>query len=156
MNKNFVKHRKQIWNYSGFTLLEVLLVVSMVGLITAFSVVINYSFYVNNDIDVATLNTVQSIRRAQSLSFGVSHDSSWGIRTSGDQVVLFKGDNYAIRDTDFDEIFYLSNNVVINGLSEVIFEKFSGSPQSIGSITLTAPNNLSRIITVNEQGLVSY
>jgi len=141
---------------AGFTILEILLVVSLVTLIMAFSVVVNYSFYINNDIDIATLNTVQAIRRAQNLSIGVGQDSSWGIRVNGANVVLFKGSDYASRDTSFDEIFDLPNSVVVSGLSEIIFDKFSGTPQVIGSIILTAPNNLNRNVTINEHGVVNY
>jgi prepilin-type N-terminal cleavage/methylation domain-containing protein len=62
-NKYFIKLIKkmsgvrcQVLSVSrgGFTILELLLVVSLIGLIMAFSMVINYSFYINNDIDVAT------------------------------------------------------------------------------------------------------
>lgn len=145
-----------IGNSCGFTLLEMLLVVSLVGVIMSFSVFINYSFYINNDVDVATLNTVQAIRRAQNLAMGTAEDSVWGIRTNGDNVTLFKGAVYANRDTDFDEIFDLPKSVVISGLSEIIFDKLSGNPQSIGSIILTAPNDLNRSITINEKGVISY
>ncbi len=141
---------------SGFTLLEVLLVVMLIGSILSFSVVINYAFFINNDIDIATLNTVQAIRRAQNLSLGVAEDSAWGIRVNGSQVVLFRGTDYTTRDTGFDENFGLPGSVVASGLSEIIFDKFSGVPQAVGSITFTAPNNLIRNITINEQGVVEY
>jgi len=118
--------------------------------------VINYAFFINNDIDIATLNTAQAIRRAQNLSLGVEEDSVWGVRMSGSQVTLFKGGDYVTRDTNFDENFDLPDSVVVSGLSEVIFDKFSGIPQTVGSINFTAPNNLNRNITINEKGVVNY
>ena len=140
----------------GFTLLEILLSIAAITIIAGISIPIYQSFQVRNDLDIATVEIVQSLRRAQILSQAVDGDTSWGLKILSGNLTLFKGVNYAARDTAFDELFDVPTSITPSGVSEIVFSKFFGNPQPTGTVTLTSSANETRTITINEKGMVSY
>lgn len=140
----------------GFTLLEMLLSIAAIAVIAGISVPVYQSFQVRNDLDVAAVTIVQTSRRAQALAQAVDGDTSWGIRMQSGSIVMFKGASYAGRDAAFDEIFQVPTSIVPSGVSEIVFTKFSGHPQTTGSITLSSNTNETRNIAINAKGAISY
>ncbi len=139
----------------GFTLLEVLLAVAILALITGIGLPIFRSWQVSNDLDVAATITVQSLRRAQFLSQAVDSDQSWGVRIEPGQVIIFQGNSFATRNASKDESFNISGHITASGLTEVVFSKFYGLPQSSGTIIFSS-NNQTRTVTINSKGTVFY
>lgn len=140
----------------GFTLLEVLLVITTITVLAAISVPVYSFLQVRNDLDVATNTTLQTLRRAQTLSQAVDGDSSWGVKLQTADITLFKGTSYALRDTNFDEVYTLSGNVTPTGVSEVVFSKLLGDPNTTGTLTLTSTNNETQNITIGTKGQLDY
>lgn len=140
----------------GFTLIEVLLSVAIIGLLTGVSLPIYASFANRNDLEVTTENIVRSLRRAQSYSRGVNYDSQWGVAIQSGTIVVFKGATYATRDTAFDEATIIPNNVSTSGFSEVAFSKLYGAPSATANINLSTINNDTRTVTLNAEGMVNY
>lgn len=142
----------------GFTLLEVLLSIALLGLIAGFTTPIYSSFQNRNDLDIAISNTVQSLRRAQLLAQASSSDTSWGIKLQAGSLTIFRGSSFAARDSNFDEIYPMSTGITLSNLNEIVFDKFSGLPTgpSVGTITLTDPNNETKNITINAKGMFDY
>ena len=103
----------------------------------------------------ATVSIVETLSRAQILSQAVDDDISWGVYITSGSVILFKGVNYASRDITYDEIFEIPTNIVLSGLSEIVFAKFLGLPQTFGTIILTSNTNETRNIVVNSKGMVN-
>jgi prepilin-type N-terminal cleavage/methylation domain-containing protein len=140
----------------GFTLIEVLLAIVLISLLTAISIEAYYSLFYRNDLDVAKNQVAQALGRAASLSAASFRDSNWGVEISTNNVVIFKGITYAGRDQNYDEIYPIASSITPSGLSEVIFTKMTGLPQSTGTVTLTSANGDARNITINSKGTVSY
>lgn len=140
----------------GFTLIEVLLSVAIIGLLTGVSLPIYASFANRNDLEVTTENIVRSLRRAQSYSRAVNNDSQWGVAIQSGTIVVFKGATYATRDTAFDEATIIPNNVSTSGFSEVVFSKLYGAPSATATINLNTINNDTRTVTLNAEGMVNY
>lgn len=140
----------------GFTILEVLLSLALIGLIFTISAPVIFSLQSRNDLDVAAAEIVQTLRRAQVLAHGMDGDTSWGVRAQQGNITLFKGTNYAVRDANFDETFDVPRGINFSGLQEVVFLKFSGEPQDAGNMILTDPANETRTISINTKGLVNY
>ncbi|PKL72750.1 hypothetical protein CVV26_00625 [Candidatus Kuenenbacteria bacterium HGW-Kuenenbacteria-1] len=145
----------QLKTSQGFTLLEAMLSVALITIIAGISFPISQSFQNKNNLDVATNEIVQTLRRAQVLSQAINGDISWGMHITIGNITLFKGESYAIRDIAFDEVFEIPTNIIQSGLSEIVFAKFTGFPQTTGIITLTN-NNEARNIIINNKGLIQY
>lgn len=145
-----------IMKNAGFTLIELLLSISVIMIIAGMSAPIYQSFQVRNDLDIATVTIAQSLRRAEVLAQAVDGDTNWGVDIRTGSITVFKGASYATRDTAFDELFDVPTSITPSGASEVVFAKFTGVPQTTGTITLTSNANETRIITINAKGTVSY
>jgi len=140
----------------GFTLLEVTLVITLIALIASIGLPIFQNIQVRNDLDVATNITVQSLRRVQFLARAVDGDMSWGVKINTGEIIIFKGASFLTRDPSFDELFKISENILISGINEFIFNKFSGLPQIYGLTTFTSINNETRTINLNQKGTINY
>ena len=141
---------------AGFTLIEILLAAALVMLISGFSIPLYQSFQVKNDLDITANTWVQTLRRAQVLAQAVDGDMSWGAKKVSASLVLFKGADYATRDTNFDEIFLVPTTIDASGVTEVVFTKFTGLPQTTGTTTLTASTAQTRVININAKGTLTY
>ena len=140
----------------GFTLVEVLLSVTIISMLVGLSLPVYKSFQDRNDLDLTTESIANSFRRAQVYAGAVNGDSQWGVEVQGSTVTLFKGATFASRDTSYDEVTTIPGNMAVSGLSEVLFSKLSATPNTTGSVTLTANSNDIRTITINAKGMVSY
>jgi len=141
---------------SGFTLLETILSVTIIGLLAGLSIPVFYSFQANNSTGLAADIIAQSLRRAQSLSQAVSGDAEWGVKVVTTTATLFQGPSFASRNASFDEVFEFSQNVIVSGTSEFVFMKLYGYPQPTGSIQLISTGGNNRIVTLNEKGTITY
>lgn len=140
----------------AFTLLEVLLSVAALTVIAGISLPIYQSFQVRNDLDIAATTVVQSCRRAAVLAQASDGDTNWGVHIQPGSIVLFQGTIYAVRNETFDEIFTMPTSIMPSGMSDVVFEKFTGMPMTTGTTTLTSSTNETRTITINAKGMVNF
>lgn len=140
----------------GFALLEIILSLAIIAALASISLPLYVSFQARNDLDIAQTALVHNIRRAQILAEGSDGDMSWGVRAQNGNIILFKGISYAARDTSFDETFAISPSISLSGISDIVFAKTTGLPQSPDSLTLTFSPHGSKTITVNKKGMVAY
>lgn len=140
----------------GFTLLEVILAIATIAILTGISAVVYSGFQTKNDLDIALNTVAQNLRRAQVLSEAVDGDTSWGVKVQTGSITLFKGISFIARDTNFDEMFDLQSSVIPYGSQEIVFNKFSGIPQTTGTLTLSTSNGDSKTLTINSKGTVNY
>lgn len=145
-----------ISNYrKGFTLVEVLLVLSIIILLITLTIPLGIRFYSTRQLDVSENGIVQTLRRAQIKAMSMERDSAFGVYITSEEYVLFKGDSYIARDISYDEIFDLPDNLSITGLSEIVFSKLKGTPSDTGTITLFLDNR-TESININEMGMISF
>ncbi|MDQ3076041.1 MAG: type II secretion system GspH family protein [bacterium] len=140
---------------SGFTLIEMLLSVSIIGVMALMSVPVYQSFQTRNDLDITATSVAESIRRGQVLAQGMDGDTLWGVRIETGNIVIFKGSSFTLRDSEFDEVFAVPASITPSGISEITFAKLSGLPSVNGTITLTSSANETRNISINQKGMVS-
>jgi len=141
---------------AGFTLLELILVIATITVLAGIAIPVYALLQVKNDLDVATNTVTQTLRRAQTLSQAVDGDTTWGVKLQTSDITLFKGVSYSARDTNFDEVYTLSGNVTPTGVSEIVFSKLLGNPNTTGTVTLTSTNNETQNITIGSKGQLDY
>jgi prepilin-type N-terminal cleavage/methylation domain-containing protein len=140
----------------GFTLIEMMLSVSIIAMLSALSLPVYASFQARNDLDIATQSIAESLRRAQVYSRGMQNDSQWGVEVQSTAATLFKGGVFASRDATYDEATTIPTTITVGGVSEILFTKLTGMPATTGNITLSNANGDTRTVTINAKGMVSY
>lgn len=152
-----LKSGNYIKEQNGFSLMEMLLVAGILGIITVICVPIYASLENTNGLDVATNTLVQDLYQAQMLSRSETHSSPWGVAISAanQTITLYAGTSYTSRNSAYDTVFTFPTTSTTSGLSEVDFSKFTGLPQSTGSITLKS-GNTTNTVTINSFGMVDY
>jgi len=139
----------------GFTIIEVIISLSIIAILAGISMPVYKIMREKNDFETAEFTVVSALRRAQILAQATKQDSDWGVHIENSQITIFKGQNYVNRDVNSDENFSISSNILTSGLTDIIFNKLTGLPGSIGPIILSAPDD-SRNITINEKGAIEY
>lgn len=143
-------------NSNGFTLIEILLSLALLGIIGGMSVPLYQSFQNQNQLNVAATTMTQTLRRAQALSRANDGDSKWGVYVETGAITLFQGDDFSSRNTVFDEQFDIPESLSVSGGQEFVFAKVTGLPDMAGSVTIVGPADSERSVSVNDQGMVSY
>jgi len=138
----------------GFTLIELLLSIALIALLAGISVPVYQSLQTNRTADTEYNKTTLLTRRAQILARSGWHDDDWGIMIETSRAVLFKGDDFAGRDTDFDEEVPFVN-MTADSPAEVFFDSISGAPSTTVSVVFTTTNNYQLNFSINEEGVIN-
>lgn len=139
----------------GFTLIEVLLVVSIMAVASVIVVPVSIDYQQRNDLDTSQITFAQSIRRAQQMSMSGEGDSAWGVNAISGEIVIFKGNTYATRDVTYNENYDISLGVTLSGQLEYDFAKITGLPAQTGTAIFT-DNSYQKQVVVNAKGIVNY
>ena len=137
----------------GFTLVEMLLVIGIAITIGALAMPVAVNFYVSQGLDETTRDIVETLRRARSQAITQYNDSAFGVRFEWGSYILFQGSSYASRTQSEDETFTFITGTGTSGITEVVFAKLTGKPNSTGTLTV-ATGNKSQNISINVQGKI--
>ncbi|MEN9881423.1 MAG: hypothetical protein RLZZ308_606 [Candidatus Parcubacteria bacterium] len=140
----------------GFTLIEILVSVACLAIILGMAIPAYTLLQVRNDLDIATNTVASSFRRAQALSSASYGDMTWGVYIATGSILIYKGASYATRDVLYDERVEIAQSIGVSGLTDVLFLKMTGEPNSSGTTTLTSIRNETRSITINKKGMVNF
>lgn len=138
----------------GFTLIEVLLVVITVGVLMALTLPIGINFYRTQQLNSTSQEVIQALRKAQLKAISQERDSDFGVYFNSHQYLIFKGSSYQTRDTTYDELFKVSQNIFFDGISEIVFGKLEGLPSVTGNIILRTGSE-TKIISINKAGRIN-
>ncbi|PKM91758.1 hypothetical protein CVU82_00945 [Candidatus Falkowbacteria bacterium HGW-Falkowbacteria-1] len=139
----------------GFSLLEILLTVSILALLAGVLSPVYFSMQSRDSLEAKTETVVSSLRRAQILSMTGENDSSWGLKILENEVVVFEGNDYLTRDTVYDDIIKIDSKIITSGLDEIVFNKIVGDTNDTGVVTLKSTTQ-ERNIDINKKGIVNY
>lgn len=140
----------------GFTLLEILLSLAIIGVITGMGIPLYHNLQIRTDQDTASSHLIQMSRRAQELSEGVKTDTSWGVHIDDQFITLFRGTDYSSRDPAYDEIYAIPETVNFTGDQEYTYSRMDGRLSSAVSINVEAPEEETINIDINQAGTIEY
>lgn len=141
---------------SGFTLVELLLVIALIIIVATMSLPVARSLQTTNDVDVATITLAQSLRQAQLLALSGSQDDNWGVQINAGTITIYRGSSFSSRVSGFDQVADMAGSIAPSGLSEVNYAKITGIPSATGSFLLTGLYGKVNTLSINAKGMVSY
>ncbi|MDO8517734.1 MAG: prepilin-type N-terminal cleavage/methylation domain-containing protein [bacterium] len=163
------RHRLTRWTFSlpcpayrqaggrqGFSLIEVLVVISIIGLFIGFSESSLHLFLSQMNARDTTSTYVQTLHRAQLLAQSGRGDAPWGVMATTNRIVLYKGASYATRDSAYDEQYTSTGAFGVSGLTEVTFAKLSGKPNTLGTTTILVDTVPTTTVYINAKGTINY
>lgn len=139
----------------SFTLIELLLLIGLTILIAGLSLPFYSTFVVRNYLKTTSSSLVQTIEKAQNFAQSGRRNAQWGVYINAPHYILFKGTNYAGRDTAFDEVYDIPQSVNVSGISEITFDHIRGETANTGSITLSVSNGDTVVIQIDSSGIQS-
>ena len=136
------KRKSRIKNNNGFTLIESLIVLGIFMLMTVVAIPAYRNFQKQADLINTTEAIINTLRLVQSKTLASEQASQWGVHFTSSEYTLFKGADYALRNSSFDKNYTVPNLVEIHEISlegsgsDVVFERIIGQTNQFGNISL--------------------
>ena len=145
----------------GFTLIEILIVISIFSILFAFISAPLMSFYKDVVYRGNVENVLTMIDEARKSTLSSYYSSQYGVHLSTSTVTLFRGDTYSEEDTNND-VYDLSGIVEITEINingsvyDIVFERITGETTGYGTIeiSLLTGSTSPKTITIYKSGLV--
>lgn len=148
-------------NKHGFTALEILIVIAILGLLLATIVPSFQSFRQKSILNTETMELVTTISRARLLSVSSKNDQQYGVHFESGKVVLFQGTTYATSSATneeyiFNSVLTLATTTINGGGSEVVFQKVTGATtQNATTTLLVTGTTASTTVLIRQSGAVT-
>ncbi len=153
--------------FRGFVFIELLVVIAIMIIAVAAVIPMYGELQGSSQLNENSSQIIQNSRIAKERSVSRLNNSSHGIYfginpLASDQYILYQGDSYATRDTNYDRVFVLgdalsfssSGFTLIGDDIDINFSKGKGFPNNTGVLTLTHEVKGSQDINVNSFGLI--
>ncbi|MCA9355888.1 hypothetical protein KC865_05085 [Candidatus Kaiserbacteria bacterium] len=136
---------RNTFSNGGFSLVEIMLVISLMFILGSFVAPIGMSFYHLQLLNETTDGLKNSLRQAQSFALTGKNGQAFGVYVDDNSFILFEGDSYAGRNVSEDVVYGIATAIDINGPSEFVFARLSGEPDVYGDIEISLGNRQRQI-----------
>ena len=140
--------------HQGFTVIEFILVIAIISIIAGFSTSFYSRYIQQNAVFTTSDELLGDLRRAQILAMMGKRNTNWGVNVSGTTLTLYSGSSYAARSSAFDETFTINGNITVTGMTDINFNRPTGTPSATPTITIRGLGS-TKTITVNSYGVAS-
>ncbi len=137
--------------YSGFTLIEVMLMVALVFLVALFASPFSGTFFFTQERSITQDEIRGSLEKARLYSMAGKNGSVWGVTVVDQKIILFQGDGYSGPEALGNEVYDIRGRITVTGLGEVVFDRVTGRPRTTPTITISDDFG-SESATINSEG----
>ncbi len=147
-------------NKNGFTLLELLLSISIIAILSSSVFLWLRGYQIKVELDSAAKSVTSVLRNAQSYSASGKDSKNWGVYFDvvNNKFILFRDEGSGFSGATVKEENYLSDYVKINtgGCNEIIFTKPKGNTLQDCSIKIedSTNSNIYKNISIGKSGLI--
>ena len=146
-------------SHAGFTVIEILITVAIIGVLSALVIPYFNSFLTRNELKNESLKMVDMLRRARGQAMSGQDDSQWGVHFESGKYVLFRGTSYSVSDSFNEEIslpavLTISTINLNGGGSNAVFSKIRGETSQFGTTTISNDISETKNIVINSAGMI--
>lgn len=145
----------QIENDSGFTLIEILIVISILSILVGLGLFIGIDFYRGYNLRLERNVAASVLQKARNQSMNNIGQSNHGVYIKDNGFTIFQGPSYVGRNISFDQTILSNPSITRSGLNEIVFSQLSGQSNASGTIILNNGTS-STTINVNYEGAISW
>ncbi|MDB5259162.1 MAG: seg [Candidatus Taylorbacteria bacterium] len=145
---------------SGFSLIEILVVIAISGLLSAITLGVFVTFQKSKGLSSDTETVVETLRQARSQSLSSKDSSAYGVHFSTSKITLFTGSTYATTSSSNLNFDLVATDAVLSislfgGGSNVVFNRVTGETGQYGTVVISSPSaSLSKTVTIYKTGVV--
>ena len=146
---------------NGFTLIEIIIAVSVLGLILIMIILGFSNFLATQKLGQINEDVISFIKKAREKTMASEGGFSYGVHITEDRLVIFRAPTYIEGDQNnetyaFPSDFFVSSIALQGGGSNVIFQRLTGATASYGTIIIKKRNDasLQKTIRIYEAGIV--
>jgi prepilin-type N-terminal cleavage/methylation domain-containing protein len=146
----------------GFTIIEILLVISILAVITSIITISLAELNGSQSLEKSADLVVAVLGEARSSTLSSKDDMSYGVHLTPSQMILFRGDTYLDTDpnnvvTDLNTLTGIKDVVLVGGGRDITFKRLTGGTDEVGTfkVFLQASTDTFKTITVSATGVVS-
>lgn len=143
---------------TGFSFIEVLVVVAIIGVLAALGVLGFRNFVYSQSLQTATQDLYTTLSDARSATLASEYGAQFGVYIEPNRITRFRGSTYSSA-SPFNQVIDFRGITVTHSLSggaTILFEKQTGRTTNSGTITLTNQTTLaSQTVTLYSSGIIS-
>jgi prepilin-type N-terminal cleavage/methylation domain-containing protein len=150
---NFYISKKN--NKSGFTFIEISIVLGILGLLAVFITSSFSGLGSRQTLDKATISVISILNEARSTAISSKSASSWGVRVYANKLTSFEG-SYGVNNKDYILPSLLSISTSTGIGTDIIFNNVSGNTTASGTIMITVLSDIDKnsIIRIFSTGAI--
>ena len=152
---------RKIGDNSGISFIEMMVVIAILVILIGIAAPIFIFFQKGLEFHNNVEETISVLRIARNKTLASEGASQYGVYfdnvSSPHQYILFKGQSFALRDSSFDEVNNLPDNIEVynidlSGGNEIVFDRITGSTSQPGSISLRLKTDPTKTKTIYIEG----
>jgi Tfp pilus assembly protein FimT len=147
----------------GISLMEILIIISIIGIISAIVIPNSSDFRKKQALKNTTEDVVSLLNEARNSTLSSKNLNNYGVHFDVDKAILFSGTSFvdasSNKQIDFDSSVNIPEDGGINlegGGNDIVFHRMTGETSEYGTIIIQQINNPSHqnVISINSVGLI--
>lgn len=148
-----VLNAKRYTLYAGFTLMEALITIAIIGIVTAASVSSLSGFNAEQALRAETERIVSLLGKARAQTLAAKDGAAYGVHFEERKAVLFRGSAYsalhaANQPQALNSSVKIASISLAGGGAEVVFQKLTGDTEQSGTVRLSRISDAAASSTV--------